>query len=111
MVAARRRGLTFEEFWEEAVRPQRSLVMVTTPNPPRGAVRWPTDRNDRLGWQDAIRASKAGWHRAFERAAPTQPEAALALLAPALEALDKVAESRAAAELGIEAQPGLLSAA
>lgn len=111
MVEARRRGLTFEEWWEEAIRPQRALVMVTTANPPRGAVRWPTDRNDRLSWQDAIRSSKAGWHRAYERKAPTVAEAALMLLAPALEALDEAAERIAAEELGMAQQDALPSAA
>lgn len=99
MVAARRRGLTFDEFWQEAVRPQCSIVMVTTPDPPRGAVRWPTDRTDRLNWQAAINSSKAGWHRAYERRRPSEPEAALDILRPGLAALEEVAEARAEAEL------------
>lgn len=93
MVAARRRGLTFSEFWEEAIRPGCAIVMVTAVSPPRGAVRWPTDRNDRINWHAAIIASKAGWHRAYERRRPTIEEAALQFLAPGLEALDALAEA------------------
>lgn len=99
MVAARRRGLSFEAFWEEAVRPGLPLVMVTHPDPPAGAVQWPTDRNDRVTWQAAINGSKAGWQRSFERRPPTPQEAALLLLAPALGALDVVADERARDEL------------
>lgn len=105
MVEARRRGLTFEEFWQEAIRQGCALVMVTTPDPPRGAVRWPTDRNDRVNWQAAIIASKAGWHRAYDRQRPTESEAALAFLAPGLAALDEVAEERAADEM--DGEPAL----
>lgn len=99
MVEARRRGLTFEEWWEEAMRPGCAIVMVTTPNPPRGAVRWPTDRNDRVNWQASLKSSKAGWRRAYERRRPTSAEAALALLAPGLEALEAVADERALEEI------------
>lgn len=116
MVAARRRGLSFEEFWMEAVRPRKPIVMVTHPDPPEGAVRWPTDRNQRVDWQVGISGSKEGWQRAYERRVPTRSEAALGLLAPGLEALDAVAEERAEDELasrrtGIEQHAAVPSAA
>lgn len=104
MVAARREGVPFEEFWTTAVRPELPLVMVTTLNPPEGCVRWPTDRNDRVTWKGAILGSKDGWRRVYERQPPTKEEAAIAFLAPdgaeSFEALAEVAEMRQRAELG-----------
>jgi hypothetical protein len=87
MVAARRRGLSFEDFWCEAMRPRASTVMVTTPNPPAGAVRWPTDRNDRVSWQAALSSAKDGWRRAYERVERKPGEEALAYLADEIGAL------------------------
>lgn len=113
MVLARRRGLAFDVWWEEAVRPGKALVMTNSPHPPDGCVRWPSDRNDRVTWQSAIHGSKEGWRRAYERAEPTSHEAALAFLAPGLEALDAVATDRADDELhaGIGARDAVPSAA
>lgn len=99
MLKARRRGLSFEQWWEEAVRPQKSLIMVTHPNPPEGAVRWPTDRNDRETWKAAIRGSKAGWRRAYERCHPTRQEEALRYLGEDLGVLEEVMAERTAVEL------------
>lgn len=84
MVLARRRGLCFESWWEEAVRPGRTMVMVTHARPPSGAVLWPTDRNAREEWRVAIMGSQEGWRRAFERAAPSRAEEAIAFLGDAL---------------------------
>lgn len=100
MVEARRRGLSFEQWWQEAVRPGEALVMVNHPNPPAGAVRWPTDRRDRDAWQIATAEAKEGWRRAYERAPQARPESALAFLADAIGALQEVADRRAADELG-----------
>lgn len=116
MVQARRRGLSFDEWWEEAVRPHKPLVMTNTVDPPEGAVRWPSDRNPRVDWQVAIHGSREGWRRSFERRPPTVQEAALTLLAPGLDALERVAAERAADELaarraGIEPQRAVASAA
>lgn len=94
MVRARRRGISFEEFWQEAVRPGETLVMVTTANPPAGAVRWPTDRNDRVTWQHAIKGAKDGWRRAYEREAPAPAELALRALADSLDLLADGFEAR-----------------
>jgi hypothetical protein len=126
MVQARRDGLDFEAWWTIAVRPRAchdcgvealsspcecgcrrvdgpALVMANTIDPPAGAVRWPTDRDDRVTWQAAIMESKDGWRRAFEGVAPTKQEAALAFLAPGLAALDEVARERERDELGLAA--------
>lgn len=91
-IEARAAGLDFDQWWEQAIRPGRTIVMVTTKNPPAGAVLWPTDRNDRVTWMGAIEDSKEGWRRAYVKAPPTIHEAALRLLAPGLAALDEVAE-------------------
>lgn len=80
MVQARRDGLTFETFWERAIRPDLPLVMTNHPQPPYGAVRWPTDRTDRLAWQDAIGETVEGWQRAYEREAPLRSEVAVSRL-------------------------------
>jgi len=84
MVAARRRGLSFEEFWREAMQTGSPTVMVTTPHPPEGAVQWPTDRADRVNWQVALASAKDGWRRAFERLEPTPEERALSVLGEAM---------------------------
>lgn len=104
MVEARRRGLSFEAWWKEAVRPGATLVMVNHVDPPVGAVRWPTDRPDREAWQRATMDAKEGWRRAYEREAPGRAEAALAFLADAIGVdafgvLAEVADERAADEL------------
>ncbi len=85
MVAARRRGVSFEEWWEEAMRPGASLVMQTHPNPPAGAVRWPTDRADRVAWQQALTATREAWRGSFMRRPATSAERALGVLAPQID--------------------------
>lgn len=90
MVEARRDGLSFDEFWSRSMRPQMALVMVTDPDPPVGAVRWPTDRNDRVAWRGAILEMEAGWRRAYDREPPSRGERALALLADEIGALAEV---------------------
>lgn len=89
--AARRRGLSFDEFWREAVRQHLPLVMTNHPSPPEGAVRWPTDRNDRRAWQHAIYGSRDGWQRAYERQVAPEHESALRVLADGIGMLDQVA--------------------
>jgi hypothetical protein len=116
--AARREGLDFEVFWARAVREGASLVMTNHPAPPEGAVRWPTDRNDRLGWQRAIYDSKDGWRRAYYGEPAPPCERALTMLGEAFALLDVVA-AQAAEEAepdepephGLPARAGLLSAA
>lgn len=93
-VVARARGLSFEEFWAQAVREHASLVMTNHPAPPVGAVRWPTDRNDRKAWQGAIYSAREGWMRAYEGLPALPEEGALGLLADGFAAMDEVARER-----------------
>lgn len=86
MIEARREGLSFEVFWSRALRPELPIVMVTHPDPPHGAIRWPTDRDDRKGWQDALEDTRGGWRRAYERAPATAPEVAVLVIADAIDA-------------------------
>lgn len=90
MVEARRSGVTFEEFWIRAVRPEKwqTLVMVTDPDPPEGCVLWPTDPKDRKDWRAAILQTQDGWRRSFERTPASRPERAVAELAAVLDELD-----------------------
>ncbi len=83
---ARLEGLSFEEFWERAVRPDLPVVTITTPpeKVPDGCVRWPSDSLDGRFWRDATREAKDGWRRAYNRLPPDPREQALERLAPAL---------------------------
>lgn len=87
LVEAREEGLCFAAAWARAVRPDRPVIMVTHPDPPAGAVRWPTDRADRQTWRAAIEGTRDGWRRAYDLIDPTPQERALTLLAPALGAM------------------------
>lgn len=121
-LAAKRRGLSFEEFWREAVRPRackdcgRETIRIdcpecggktTGPAPlivsgserPPGAVLWPTDTKDRRTWLGAVDESKDGWRRAYEGAEAPRREHALVRLSPMFEAMDRIAAERAEEEL------------
>lgn len=97
MVEARREGVPFDVFWQRSMRPMLPLVMVTDPSPPAGAVRWPTDRNDRVAWHAAIVGAREGWRRAYEREEPTRGERALVVLGDAIGVLADVGDLAAAA--------------
>lgn len=84
LATARRRGLTFEEAWVEALRPHKSIVMSTTPNAPATALRWPTDKLEREAWRLALQSSRAVWQRAYEGAPVTRQERALVALSEEL---------------------------
>jgi len=87
-IEARQRGLSFEQFWTEAVRPGiEPVVQTNTPNPPAGAVLWPTDGNQRIEWREVIEEGKEMWLRAYERRAPTKREGALPMVLEMREAL------------------------
>lgn len=107
---AKRRGLTFGEAWEEALRPGRSIVMSNTAAAPATAVRWPTDRMDRDAWRSAILRSREGWRRAFYDEPPTRGEEALRFLGEAFATLDRVSGELATRE-GIPAVAAVASAA
>jgi len=84
-IAARERGLTFAQFWEEARRPGRGAVTVSDADPPPNCVLWPTDTADRRTSQAAIDETREAWRRAYERKPPLKREAAIGLLAPILD--------------------------
>lgn len=105
LIDARRRGVPFEEFWRQAVREDDTLVMTNRRNPPEGCVRWPTDRNDRRGWQKAILGTKETWRSAYEGLEPTRGERAVAVLGDSIGALARVADERAEAELADAMSP------
>lgn len=118
MLAARRRGLDFDTWWDEAVREGQALVMTNYEvtygkPPPAGCIRWPTDRNDRVAWQFGIRESKEAWRRVYERAEPTPGDRAIAVIAESIGALDRVADERGDTELdsAMKPQAALRSAA
>lgn len=91
---ARSERLAFQEFWTRALRPGSQLVLTTTPSPPTGAVRFPTDAKERRSWQAALVATQDGWRWAYEGAAPTGPEAALVLLGPWLSEFEDLDRER-----------------
>lgn len=105
LVIARRRGLCFEEFWREAVREGRSLVMTNYPRATENCIRWPTDRNDRRAWQAAIIGTKESWRSAYEGLEPTRGERAVAVLGDSIGVLARVADARADAELADAMSP------
>lgn len=74
-------GLAFDEAWVRAVRPQKAVVMTTMKDAPAGAVRWPTDRNDRVAWQSAIHQTREVWRIEYEGLPrPARVEAVTVLL-------------------------------
>ena len=98
---ARARGLSFDDFWAEARRPEVPPVTWATDakDRPRGAVVWPRDTTDRNISIAATDGAKDGWKRAYEKLPPLKHERALVTLRPGLEALDLVAAERQEAEL------------
>lgn len=87
--AGRRAGLTFDEWWEEAVRPGLPPVITTNRREirPERCVVWPSDSQDCKSWRVATEDVRDGWRRSYEQIRPERREAALRILAPALAAL------------------------
>lgn len=81
---AQRRGVTFEDFWQQALRPGEPLVTtetVKTISPsPIHAIVWPKDSGDRANAMAAIRGTEEGWRRAYEGVPPNNGEVALTVL-------------------------------
>lgn len=98
---ARLAGISFDEFWEEAIRPGQSPVTWQTPEDlrPYGAVIWPRDTTDRNISIAATLGAREGWKRAYDRLPPHKGEKALARLRPGLEALAEVSELRSEGEI------------
>lgn len=71
---ARAQGRSFDDFWQEAVRPGMPPVTTRKLGPngelddiPTGAVIWPSDTADRAIEQGATEALKEAWRRAYDR--------------------------------------------
>lgn len=93
--AAKRRGLSFEEFWAGAVRPGRPPITWRVPEGkrPDGAVVWANDTQTRKDDQAAVNQTRDGWERAYLRAPQLKREEALPRL---LSLFDRAATLRAA---------------
>ena len=86
-VRARREGLSFDAFWERAVRPKATPVTWNMPpdERPAGAVVWPSDSQDRATSRGATLGAKAAWKRAYNRAPATRADRAAAHLVGAID--------------------------
>ncbi|MCA1571171.1 MAG: hypothetical protein LC798_12810 [Chloroflexi bacterium] len=114
---ARARGLTFADFWREALRPARcarcevETLLSKCPSchrrlnaqaaftsvdrhAPETAVRFPTDTADKRASIAALEATKEGWRRAYAGDEPVSSESALILLAPILAVVEQVYDER-----------------
>lgn len=80
-VQARRRGLSFDEFWDEAVRPNLPPITRRHVDPPDNCVVWPSDTADRNAERAATSGAREGWRRAYEGRDPLPREKALPILA------------------------------
>lgn len=84
-VKARAEGMSFEDFWERAVRPGQPAL-----TPRRlgkgaykdlvGAIIWPSDTAERDDAQEAMFRCKDVWGRAYDREPMTPGDQAIALL-------------------------------
>lgn len=118
-VRARRRGLTFEQFWEAAMRPGRPPITWRVPpsKRPADAIVWPNDTKTRKDDQAAMNAVREGWARAYALRRQLKREAALPRLlslfdrAATVLQIAEAAEERSALSDGITDGDALLSAA
>jgi hypothetical protein len=106
LLEAKIEGLSFDEAWERAIRPGKRTILSNTPDPPAGAVRWPSDSSDRAGWQVAIYGVRDGFRRAYQDRPPTRRELAVLKVTLLLSAADHRPAAR-----GIEMAPAVRSAA
>lgn len=83
---ARAEGLTFEEFWQRAVRPgepaltPRRLGKGRYAGLEEVAIVWPSDTAERADAQDAAERSKPTWQRAYNLEPATAGDLAIAKL-------------------------------
>jgi len=80
LAAARRKGLSFDESWLIVVEGGGRMVMTNDPRPPPLAIRWPTDRDNRIDSYAAIQGTKEAYRRAFEREPATAADRAVLAL-------------------------------
>lgn len=87
LLQAKACGLQFEEAWELAMRPGMSIVMTTSSHAPGTAIRWPTDKSDRVAWQTSLSETMEGWRSSYEGWTPTAAEEAVAHLSASLSVM------------------------
>lgn len=89
-VVARRKGVDFDDFWEEAIRPGLPAVTWAKAEElrPVGAVVWPSDTADRAIAVAATIGARVGWRRAYDKLPLKPREAALERIRPVLEGID-----------------------
>jgi hypothetical protein len=82
---ARGEGLSFDEFWERAVRPRQPALTPRRLGKGRykdlvGAVIWPSDTAERHDAQEAMYRCRDVWQRAYNLEPPTAGDQAIAML-------------------------------
>lgn len=89
---ARARGMDFDAWWLEAIRPGRTPIITTTPKGrrPAGCVVWSSDSAESRSWRDAVSATKDAWRRAYTLMEPMPADRAVVALAAALASPDRV---------------------
>jgi hypothetical protein len=113
-VIARRRGVSFDAFWEAAMRPGRPPITWRVPQEkrPAGAIVWANDTQTRKDDQAAMNAMRDGWERAYVGRRQLKREAALPRLLSLFDRAATVLQLEVAEESdGITAGEAVLSAA
>lgn len=82
---ARAEGLTFDEFWQRAVRPGEPALTPRRLGKGRyadlvGAIIWPSDTAERTDAQESTDRTKDTWRRAYNREPASPGDHAVALL-------------------------------
>jgi hypothetical protein len=85
---ARAHGVSFDDWWMGAIRPDIQPVITTTTPRLRhtpGCVVWPSDSQDCRQWRNVTMESREAWERAYLLVPALPRETALILLGPVLE--------------------------
>lgn len=78
-------GFTFDEWWEEAMRPRKRPHTPSMPGErPYGAILWPSDNIERTQWRRAIEFAEEAWRRFYEGLEPEPGTEAVGTLLRAL---------------------------
>ncbi|MCW3063324.1 MAG: hypothetical protein JWN32_496 [Solirubrobacterales bacterium] len=82
LAEARRQGYTFDEAWHLVVAGGGRSVLTNDRRPPALALRWPTDRTQRLDTQRAIldNACREAFRRSYDREPMTEGDRAVVIL-------------------------------
>ncbi len=80
LAEARRRGYSFDEAWRLTVEGGGRTVLTNDPRPPELAVRWQSDRDDRVISIAAIVSCRRTFERAYRREPATASDRAVLIL-------------------------------